>query len=173
MSQKSSWSGDHYIGAHLEAFTLLFISVSIRASINRHAAHRHEIGKSLKLTVDLLGKLARGSHHHAIHRVIGISAIGKHIDNRKEISGCFSCSCLGTCQQVPALHNHRNRLLLNRSAFIEMHVPQTVEHVVVGENIFKFHFSNFQSSAKLTKIYNILRNFFIAFKTIWHTRMLF
>ena len=139
MCEKSSGSGDHHIGSRFESFPLLVVSEAIGTAIYSYAAHRHEVGESLKLSVNLLGKFSGRSHYHAVHGIRRKTAIGKPVDHGQQICGSLTGAGLCASEQIFPLQHRRYGLFLNRGAFVEMHIPESVENIIVGQYLIKSH----------------------------------
>jgi len=132
VAQEPSGGGDDDVGAHAEASQFLFVAVAVVSAVYGETAHTVEIvAESLHCLVYLLCQLARGTHYDAVYCVFGVVSVVELAEYGQQVGGCLACSCLCHSQHIVSLEYLRYALFLYRSARLEMHVIQCVEHVVV------------------------------------------
>ena len=104
MTDETSWSGNYYVGTHLETLEFLIVAVAVVASIYSHAANAVEIiAEALHGLVNLLGKLACRAHDYAVDSVLGESAVVKTRENRQQIGSGLAGTGLRLSDDVLAL----------------------------------------------------------------------
>ena len=145
MGQETSWGGNNHIGAHFKSLGLLVKARTIVSAIDGNTRHIVEIiAEALHGLVYLLGKFASRRHDDAIDGIVWETTIVKHAEYRQEIGCRLTCSCLGDTNKVAPVENLRNALFLDGSHFLEAHVIERVEDIIVEVCFFECHFSYFK-----------------------------
>ncbi len=80
--------------------------------------------------VNLLGELAGGSHHDAVHRFLRFGQAVQAVDYREEVCGGLAGAGLGYGDEVAPFEHHGYGLLLNGGALVETHRVECVKYVV-------------------------------------------
>ena len=86
-----------------------------------------EITKPLNLLVDLDGQFTGRNDDHGT----SVSVFRKQLQQGYGKRSCFSCTCLGTCYQVPTFKNGWNSLLLDGCCLFKTHIRQCFQQLVV------------------------------------------
>ena len=140
MTEKSSRGGYDYIGTHAQATHLLVVACSVVAAIYSHTADAVEIvAEALHGLVYLLSQFAGRRHDDAVDGILGIVVLVEHTKYGKQI--CSRLTGTGLCHthHVVIVENLGYALLLNWSTFLEPHVIQCVEDIIVQICFFKSH----------------------------------
>ena len=139
MRDQPARRGDHDIGSHQHALLLLAPPEPVAAAVHDRSRKRQEVGKSLKLDVDLLRELARGHDDQRLDHVVGIALPQQPLEQRERISRRLARSRLGAADQVAPLHNHRYGLFLHGSHPVEIHRPDSFQNIFMKPQFFEFH----------------------------------
>lgn len=139
MRDQPARRGDHDIGSHQHALLLLAPPEPVAAAVHDRSRKRQEVGKSLKLDVDLLRELARRHDDQRLDHVVGIALPQQPLEQRERISRRLARSRLGAADQVAPLHNHRYGLFLHGSHPVEIHRPDSFQNIFMKPQFFEFH----------------------------------
>ena len=138
MCEHAAGSGDYHLGAAAQGALLLCEAGAVGAAVYGERADGYKVGESVHLCVDLHGELAGGSHHDAFH-LVGRLALAELVDDGEEECRRFACARLGYGYEVAAGEGRRDCLFLNGGALAEVHVVESVEHIVGQIQFFKSH----------------------------------
>ena len=136
--QQTARSGDYHFDAVFKRLLLLCETGAVSAAVNSQRTYRQKIREALESRVNLDGKLARGRHDHALHLLRRL-ALAQLIDYGKKESRRLARARLSHGYKVAARQSRRNCLLLNRSAFLKIHIIESVKDVVGKVKFFKCH----------------------------------
>ncbi len=139
MCEQTPGGGDDHIGTHLQSTLLTGEFLAVSAAVDSHARHWQEVGESLHLTVDLLGKLACGCHDYAVDSVLRVLVFGKFVYDRQQIGGGLAGAGLGYREQIASLKHDRYGAFLYGCALREIHVIEGVEDTVAEVSLIKSH----------------------------------
>ena len=132
MADKSSGSCDYDVSAHTHTLGFLVKTVTVVATIYRHATYSVEIvSESLECLVYLLRQLAGRRHDDTIDGVLGIASAIQLGEYGQQIGCRLSGSSLCYSQHITAFEYFRNTVFLNRSTLFEMHIIECIQYVVI------------------------------------------
>ena len=139
MGDHAARSGDHHVGTAQHAFLLDVPALAVAAAVDDRRRDRGIVGKTLELLVDLLRQLARGHDDQRFHHIVGIPFQQQFVQQRQRIGRSLSRSGLGAADNVAAIQNHRNRMLLHGSHLVEVHIFETVENFIFQIEFIETH----------------------------------
>ena len=139
MGDHAARSGDHHVGTAQHAFLLDVPALAVAAAVDDRRRDRGIVGKTLELLVDLLRQLARGHDDQRFHHIVGIPFQQQFVQQRQRIGRSLARSGLGTADNVAAIQNHRNRMLLHGSHLVEVHIFETVENFIFQIEFIETH----------------------------------
>ena len=131
--------GDHDVRTHQHPAFLGVPALAVAAAIDHRRRDGQIIRETLELLVDLLRQLARGHDDDRFHHIVGIAPDEQLVQQRQRIGRRLARSGLGAADDVAALQNHGNRVLLHGSHFMEIHILETVEDLILQVEFVKTH----------------------------------
>ncbi len=133
MCYEAAGGGDDHIGSEFQCFLLPGECGAVGAAVDCHRGQGQIVGESFHLAVNLLGELAGGSHHDAVHRFLRFGQAVQAVDYREEVCGGLAGAGLGAGNGVVAVEDDVDSLFLNRSALLEVHGIEGVRGVKCRE----------------------------------------
>ena len=132
-------SGDHHVGAVQHAVFLDVPALAVATAVDHRRREGRIIGEALELLVDLLRQLARRHDDQRFHHIVGVALDEQFVQQRQRIGRGLSRTGLGAADNVAALQNHRNRVLLHGSHLVEIHILKTVEDFILQVEFIETH----------------------------------
>ena len=139
MCDKTSGRGDDYVGSTLETILLTGKLLTVGTAVDGYTRDREIVGETFELTVNLLGEFTGRSHDDTVDKVGCLRLVGKHIDDREQISGSLARTGLSHGYEVTSLKDYRDGLFLYWGTLPESHRVKCVEHVVAQLQFVKSH----------------------------------
>ena len=135
----ASRSGDHHVGPHQHAPLLHVPALAVAAAVNDRRRDGQVVREALELLVDLLRQLARRHDDHRLYHIVFVAFEQQPVQQRQRIGRGLSRAGLGAADNVAALQNHRNRVLLHGSHLVEIHILKTVEDFILQVEFIETH----------------------------------
>ena len=120
-------------------FLLDVPALAVATAVDHRRREGRIVGEALELLVDLLRQLARRHDDQRFHHIVGVALDEQFVQQRQRIGRGLSRTGLGAADNVAALQNHRNRVLLHGSHLVEIHILKTVEDFILQVEFIETH----------------------------------
>ena len=140
MRKQTAWCGDNHIGPHFKSFGLYVEAIAVITAIDGNGRDAFQIvAESLHGLVDLLSKFSGRGHHDAVYNIFRISPVIEHREYRQQIGCRLTSTRLSYTNQIVSIQYFGYTFLLYWRHFLEMHVVQCIEDIIIQICFFKSH----------------------------------
>ena len=140
MREQATRCGNDDVGTHPQSLGFYVEAVAVVAAVDGHAADAVQVvAKALHGLVYLLCQFAGGRHDDAVDGILRVAAVVQHGEDGQQVGCRLACTGLCHADEVLAVQYLGDTLLLYGRHFLEVHVVECVEDVVVQICFFKCH----------------------------------